>query len=200
MLLLTFLEKPDRAAVKRAICKNEDPPSVCVQAKNLCETQKLTGLAALYNHRPIGLSPPSIAIFSPIFTHFLLLMEEHNDKIHYTPDEIQASLKLMETSSARYKSKLERKSQLEECLRDIHPEICNKTTLPAPGGDIEPDGCVLYALPHFSGTKIPLLILEVENGTGVGGDPSMRAQYFYAKAHGTSKVCSIARFVIRDDL
>lgn len=157
-----------------SIARERESPSTGAHNQKLLVNQTLLRTDAIYNHRPIELSPPPITIYHPVFAEFIHLMNTETSLFTFTTEELKAASQFSAISAAFYHLKTMRQAALHpaECPRRHFWEsvevVLDPTTSPATV--IKPDGLIsadCYHLPP--GTTARVSFNEIKNGAGEGG-------------------------------
>jgi hypothetical protein len=144
------------------------------------------GSRAVYNGRPTNLTGPSLSIYHPIFQKFL---QEYNSPINHneiTSLDYGLARQLISSSAQYFKHEGDRLLAIEPCLQPyLGLNFVSKKTMFSSDKHWTPDGCApvicgLYRMGEPGYKWMTKLILEVNNGIGLGGtDPVEQAERDY---------------------
>ena len=172
-----------------------ESPSTDARLSNFREIQTSGRKDAVHNNRPFSLSYSPIRIFHPVFARFRSRMGQPLETFHFTPEQRQIAMQLLEAANDVHESENSRRYRYTQVLRkalrkDVFPneEYEDSTTLsyktPASGGHrvitcpFLPDGsCAATCWTDFT----------AELGS-LDSDPNTRSECNYALAVTSDKV------------
>lgn len=164
--------------VKKA--KSRKPPSTGAQAGEMRRQQRSRNVDAIYNGRPISLSPTPITIYHPIFSQFA---RDASDDSALTKEELETADNFISISSVFYVDEGERQEKLQNVLASLFRGcgvISRETTFPVGTSSVKPNGHASTVCPNHGFAAAFRLFMEMKNGVGEGGcDPLLQAECVY---------------------
>lgn len=156
--------------------KTRKAPSTSTQAHEMRRQQTSRNVDALYNGRPISLSPTPILIYHPVFSQFA---RDMSDTSALTQEEVETAYDFIAISSEFYENEVERQEKLEEVVSSIFfgcGVISQETTFPVGTSSVKPDGHAFTVCLNHRLAKALRLIMEYRTEVGEGRcDPLWQA-------------------------
>jgi hypothetical protein len=183
--VLPFYPDPTLASAQEIIRLHTThlDPSIAAQNEHLKLAQTPGGCRAIYNGRPTNLTGPSLSIYHPIFQEFL---QEYNSPINLneiTPLDYDLANQLISSSVQYFNEEDDRLLAIEPCLQEYLGQIRGMKYSTGRNWTLDgyaPVECGLYRQGEPGYRWMTKLILEVNNGIGLGGaDPVEQAQQDY---------------------
>ncbi|KZT18890.1 hypothetical protein NEOLEDRAFT_1142814 [Neolentinus lepideus HHB14362 ss-1] len=166
------------------VAQTRKSPSAGAAIGELVITQRAGRADAVYNYRPLSLTPLPITIYHPVFAKFLQIMEEDTVLMH---DELAHALTFIGQAVKLYKNETKRMEQLSAMKAGVHQSILGITGLTFESGDFNPDG-VVFSAQTPDQFKTILCITEVRNEIGEGGsDPISQAECAYVAVYSSDE-------------
>ncbi|KZT22158.1 hypothetical protein NEOLEDRAFT_1150158 [Neolentinus lepideus HHB14362 ss-1] len=172
-----------RETIARAAQQRESP-SVGASIKELITTQRHERVDAIYNYRPVYLTPPPITIYHPVFTKFLEIMEQDIDVTH---EELGHAQMFIDQAVRVYKYPSDRINRLSAIKTAVHQQILGITPLGFGDTEFLTDG-IIFSAEASDEFKSVICFTEVRNEMGWGGhDPVAQAECAYVATYSSDE-------------
>ena len=171
-----------------------------LKASAMHATQTPDHLGAIYNGRPLELTPPPISIYHPVFSHFTQTFSETPDRTRLGPYQLLNAYNFCVASVAYYKDREQRRLALQNIVTELlggrrralqsADHGVNENHLLWVDGSVVSTGCK-YSL-------CPLIMLLARVGNEIGddsSDPSAQLACDYVAICSSRQVTALNLFV-----
>lgn len=169
-------------------------PSANAKRPSLEKFQQSTRLDAVYNYRPVTLSPLSVSIYEPVFSQFMRDVSLDPKSFEHNHEDLTVALETVSSFMELFRSE-ELKQRVLSGLSWLMGERGSFLAVTSfyrdTGPEFRPDGHRMSYIPAL-GLAVPSEIIEVKNEIGEGGsDAITQAECDYLCFHDTAIVSLI---------